>query len=773
MPNSRPFFQRVAQRLTPRGLGAWLALAFSLLTVVLTLLLVEVVERFATTQVKTSIGNGLGEMAMQTADKLDRGMYERYREVQLMARRRDLIARGVGAVEQRRILADMQSTYGYYEWIGLAALDGTVLVEARGLLEGKNVARRPWFTNALRGVFVGDVHEAVLLAKLLPVQEGEPRRFVDVAFPYSDDAGQPAGVLGTHLSWEWARDVERSIIAPVQARNRVQALIVSAEGVVLLGPEGLQDFKLDTASLREARAGRTGYAVERWADGRDYLVGYAATHAVGDYPGLGWHVLVRQDLHDAYAPVRALRERALWSGIALALLFSLAGVLLARRITRPLEALAESAEGLRRGDTHALTLVHGRRGYAEVRTLSGALNALVEALVQRRAELQSLNDTLEQRVEQRTLELERALSSVRASEGRIAAIVEAAQDAFIAVDRRGMIMDWNPAAGRMFGWSHHEAVGWPLAEMILPERYRSSIARALHAFRQSGGKFEPQGHRLERTVINRQGFEFTVEVTVVLAGEGEDAFFSMFLHDISERKRVDRMKNEFVSTVSHELRTPLTSIHASLSMLDQGMAGELPPDAAGLIRIAGQSCDRLMRMVNDLLDIQKIEAGQMSYRRDAQPLAPLVRHVADAMAGQARQTGALLRLDLPPGAEGVHAEIDHDRMVQVLSNLVSNAIKFTPDGKYVTLGIAQRPGWARLSVTDEGPGIPPEFQDRVFERFAQADSADSRKKGGSGLGLSISKAIVEEHGGTITFETKANLGTRFTVELPLAPTPAS
>ena len=758
-----PNLPRIPASLTPRGLGAWLALAFSLLTVVLTLLLVEVVERFATDQVKSSIGSGLGEMAMQTADKLDRGMYERYREVRLMARRGDLVAPGTSHAERRRILGDMQSSYGYYEWIGMAALDGTVLTEARGLLEGKNVAKRPWFINALKGTYVGDVHEAVLLAKLLPVQEGEPRRFVDVAFPWLDANGKPVGVLGTHLSWEWARDVERSIIAPVQARNRVQALIVSAEGVVLLGPEGLQDTRVDLASLGEARQGRTGYAVERWGDGREYLVGYAATRAVGDYPGLGWHVLVRQDLEDAYRPVRELRARALWSGAALALLFSLGGLLLARRITRPLQALAASADRLRSGDSQEL--VPARRGYTEVRQLSGALNALVTALVQRRAELQALNDTLEQRVEQRTLELERALASVRASEQRIASIVGVAQDAFIAVDQRGMILDWNPAAERMFGWSRHEAVGWPLAEMILPERYRASIAKALRGFHQGGGF--SYDRRLERIVVNRQGAEFTVETTVALAGEGEDAFFSIFLHDISERKKVERMKSEFVSTVSHELRTPLTSIHASLSLLDTGMAGELPPDVAKLIHIASQSCDRLMRMVNDLLDIQKIEAGQMEYRRSVQPLAPVLRHAAEAMEGQARQAGVALRLDLPPGAEGVQAAIDHDRLVQVLSNLLSNAIKFTPSGKSVTVGLAQRPGWARVSVTDEGPGIPPAFQGRVFERFAQADADDTRQRGGTGLGLSISKAIVEEHGGTIGFETRAGMGTRFTVELPL------
>ncbi|WP_229446353.1 hypothetical protein [Massilia oculi] len=188
-----PSLPRFPSSLTPRGLGAWLALAFSGLTVVLTLLLVEVVERAATDQVKSSIGSGLGEMAMQTADKLDRGMYERYREVRLMARRGDLVAAGTSHAERRRILGDMQSTYGYYEWIGMAALDGTVLVEARGLLEGKNVAKRPWFMNALDGTYVGDVHEAVLLAKLLPVQEGSRAASSTSRFPgWMRTASRPA-----------------------------------------------------------------------------------------------------------------------------------------------------------------------------------------------------------------------------------------------------------------------------------------------------------------------------------------------------------------------------------------------------------------------------------------------------------------------------------------------------------------------------------------------------------------------------------------------------
>ncbi|MCC2955726.1 PAS domain S-box protein [Massilia sp. IC2-477] len=750
-----------------RGLGAWLALAFSLLTVVLTLLLVQVVERSSTEQVKDSIGHGLGELARQTADKLDRGMFERYREVSLMAGRRDLRDPGTPPAERRRILADMRETYGYYDWIGLTALDGRVIVEARGLLEGVDVSQRPWFRNALEDVHVGDVHEAVKLARLLPSENGEPRRFVDVAFPFQDLNGKTAGVLGVHLSWQWARDVERSIIAPVQERGRVQALIVSRQGVVLLGPPGLQGKKISTESLRLAQQKRTGYRVEQWDDGVSYLVGYGATVGRRMYPGLGWTVLVRQDIDDAYAPVRRLREQALWSGAALAVVFSLAGLLVARRITRPLGALAESAERLRRGE--AVQLVPNAKDYYEVQALSGTLNHLVSDLVRQRAELRDLNATLEQRVEERTRELERALASVQASEQRINAIVDAAQDAYIAVDQRGMILDWNRAAERMFGWRRQEAVGWPLSELVLPERYRASLNGALHAFRQTG-QLAMLEQRLEREVIDRHGREFTIEMTATLAGQGEDAFFSVFLHDISGRKRVEQMKNEFVATVSHELRTPLTSIQASLSMLADGMAGDLPPDAARLIAIASQSSERLVRMVNDLLDIQKIEAGQMHFQHTPQPLLPVFERALAAMEGQARQAAVILRRDWDAGAAGLAASIDPDRMEQVLTNLLSNAIKFTPAGKSVTLGLARTADMLRLSVLDEGPGIAPAFQARVFQRFAQADGADSRTRGGTGLGLAISKAIIEEHGGSIGFDTAPGRGTRFVIELPVAAT---
>ena len=281
--------------LLPSGLAGYMALATSILCAVLTIILVALVQNQARDHVRESIGFGLGELAQQAADKLDRGMYERYREVKLLARRIADLGPQATLESQRRMLDDAHRSYDYYSWMGIATVDGKVQVSARGLLEGANVAARPWFKNALSGVHIGDVHEALLLAKLLPSVNGEPQRFVDVAFPISAPDGGPRAVLGAHLSWQWARDVERSVVEPIQEGRQVDALIVDAKGLVLLGPPGLQGTTIDTDSLRRARNGRAiGYVLERWSDGKEYLVGYRQTDGYADYPGLGWTVLLRR-----------------------------------------------------------------------------------------------------------------------------------------------------------------------------------------------------------------------------------------------------------------------------------------------------------------------------------------------------------------------------------------------------------------------------------------------------------------------------------------------
>ncbi|SNS35056.1 PAS domain S-box-containing protein [Noviherbaspirillum humi] len=746
-----------------RGLGAYLALAFSLLSVVLTLILVEVIDVVATEQARGSIGNSLADLALQTTDKLDRSMFERYREVQLMAMRPDLRGAATDSREKRQVLDSRQETYPFYSWIGLVATDGTVQVATKGMLEGSNVSTRPWFKEALQAPYIGDVHDAVMLSKRLPHPEGRPLRFLDLAFPYADQTGRIAGVLGVHLSWEWAREVGLSVIEPVAARRQVQGFIVSREGLVLWGPEAMLGQKLNLDSLRAAQKSRRGYTIESWDREGRFVVGFSKSPAHEGQTDLGWTVLVLESVDSAFAPVKAMQRQVLWAGLGIAILFSLIGLLAARRITQPLLRLAQSAQRIQYGQ--GADIDPGAENYYESKVLATSLRSLVTDLLYQKAALQELNQSLEQRVEARTRELAGALANVKANERRIQTITETAQDAFIAVDLHGNVTDWNSQAERMFGWTRGEAVGHPLADRVVPQRFRDSYQRSLREVNETG-MTGALNRRLERVVMNRSGQEFPVEMTVGLAGTDETAFLSVFLHDISARKQVERMKNEFISTVSHELRTPLTSIRASLGMLADGMVGEFDPEAKELLQIANDSCERLVRLVNDMLDIEKIESGKMAFRIRALPLEDVARQAMEATRAYAEGFG--IRLTLVNQAPGMRVMADDDRMTQVAVNLLSNAIKFSPRGGEVEVVISRAEGQGRLAVIDHGCGVPDAFRDRIFQKFAQADATDTRQKGGTGLGLSICKSIVEQHGGRIHFESDADHGTTFFVDLPLA-----
>lgn len=752
--------------LLPRGLAGYMALATSILCAVLTIILVALVQHQARGHVQESIGFGLGEMAEQAADKLDRGLYERYREINLLARRLGDLGPAATAAAQRRMLEDTYRSYGYYSWIGVAGVDGGIEVAARGLLEGANVGARPWFRNALTGTYIGDVRKAQLLARLLPPVDGETPRFIDVAFPIEGPDGAVRGVLGAHLAWKWASEIVHSVTDPIQTGRHVDALIVDANGVVLLGPAGLQGTTIGTDSLARARARRgNGYVMEPWPDGKRYLVGYRQTGGYSDYPGMKWTVLLRQEANNAYAPVHQLGEYALWTGIGLAVLFSIAGALVANWITHPIKVLQQYADRIRRGA--AAPMVPGAQAYDEVRSLASALNTLLADQLGRRSELEELNRTLEQRVAQRTQELASALATVQQNAQHINTIIESAHDAFIGMDLDGIVTDWNTQAERMFGWRRHEAIGHPLAALVLPQRYHESLRRAIHEFRTTG-MTAALNRRVERTVLTRQGEEFAIEMTAGIAGIGERSFFSIFLHDISLRKRVDQMKNELVATVSHELRTPLTSMRASLSLLQSGAAGPIDGEVAELVEIAHRHCERLVRLVSDMLDVEKIESGRLSAHPKPQALGPIVVDAMGAMRVQAHDAQVQLRAACAPGLDAVEADVDRDRITQVLMNLLSNALKYSPLQGVVDVLIERGAGGVRITVADRGPGIPAAFRERIFQRFAQADPGSDRKAS-SGLGLAISRQILVEHGGELWFEDRVGGGTCFHADLPQVP----
>jgi signal transduction histidine kinase len=237
-----------------------------------------------------------------------------------------------------------------------------------------------------------------------------------------------------------------------------------------------------------------------------------------------------------------------------------------------------------------------------------------------------------------------------------------------------------------------------------------------------------------------------------------------------EYKKAEQTKDEFISVVSHELRTPLTSIRGSLGLVIGGVAGELPDDARELVSIALRNTRRLTLLINDILDVQKIESGTMVFEMRRQALVPLVQQALEANRGYADELGVRLRLTDESCDAAVN--VDAERFMQVMANLLSNAIKFSPRGHEVEVTMQANGRTVRTAITDHGTGIPEAFRKRIFRKFSQVDTSDRRTKGGTGLGLYISKAIVDRMDGTIGYDSAPGEKTTFYFDLPRAGTPA-
>ena len=279
-----------------------------------------------------------------------------------------------------------------------------------------------------------------------------------------------------------------------------------------------------------------------------------------------------------------------------------------------------------------------------------------------------------------------------------------------------------------------------------------------------------EGFSIEYQLITKDGdYRFVkLEVEACLSGlNAVDLAMAGTIHDITVFKQVDRMKDDFISTVSHELRTPLTSIQGSLALLRGDALGELSEEAAGILDIATRNSERLARLINELLDVEKIIAGKMVFTVSECDAVRLTRQSVESMTAFALNHGVDINF-IADGAAELSCLVDPDRFHQVMANLLSNACKYSPVDSVVTVSVAADGPMVRVTISDHGPGIPEAFQNRIFGRFNQADGSDTKSHGGTGLGLAICKSLVEAMNGTIDFETSSIAGTSFWFLLPRA-----
>jgi PAS domain S-box-containing protein len=373
---------------------------------------------------------------------------------------------------------------------------------------------------------------------------------------------------------------------------------------------------------------------------------------------------------------------------------------------------------------------------------------------------------LNQRLERQLGELEEARRQVEASGRKLALFADKAPIAVLELSAEGNMTQVNPGAELLFGYAEAELLGSKVEEfLVLPELRHEFAAQwaALIASREPVAGLKIRSPR-------RDGLQVVCEWTVTPLVNPEGTVIAVIAQgqDVTRQLEAERMKKEFTSTLSHELRTPLTSIIGSLQLINSGVLGDLDKDVAELTEVAERNGTRLLDLINDLLDIEKIESGKLTLVPEVFKLGDLVREAT--VLNKAFGERFKVRFDfvgqMQASPQEVIVHADRKRLLQVMTNLLSNGAKFSPEGGAVEVTMEETGASVRVGIHDRGPGIPEAFRARIFGRFAQADSTTARAKGGTGLGLAISKRLVEMMQGRIGFEPREGGGTTFWFELP-------
>ena len=520
-------FQSLLHSLNPvHSVRARLLWMVSLTGIIISLLLSYFVGEQSTSQLRTDRGLLLAEIASQMATELNNGLFERYREIKIVSGLDAIRAPDVSNDAKRSLLEQLQNSYSDYAWIGITDAKGNIIIGTGHMLEGINVADRDWFIKGSKAPYLGDVHDGVLLSVKLNKPKGDhlPLRLVDISMPIRDDKGNLLGVICGHLSWAWAERVRTTLLKPLIHERAIEVLVLNNSGHILLGtaklPENPQPLKLD--SIVAAQSGNNSYEVERWADGQPYLVGYAQSRGHDHFPGLGWLVLVREDVNSAFAAANRVARNTLLISVGFAALFALVLWPVINRSLGTMLAIARAAERIRQGERGAQ--IPEVQGQDEAAALSASLRKLVATLENQKSELRELNVMLREDVEaQRRTTEELKLAGH---------VFDSSAEGIVVTDSEQRILKVNRAFSEITGYSPEEIIG-KTPKLFRSGRHDHYFYRNMWHELNNSGKW--QGEIWNRRK-NGDVFPEWLAIGTVHDDKGEISHYVGMFIDISERK---------------------------------------------------------------------------------------------------------------------------------------------------------------------------------------------------------------------------------------------
>ncbi|HEV2612008.1 MAG TPA: ATP-binding protein [Noviherbaspirillum sp.] len=749
-PISEPHGRKRPERIS---LQIYLGIAFSVLFLILALVLAGTLDAFARREVLKLTHQNLENVTRQMARELSAGMNEFGKEVQAQALSHKLRDPNASAAEMREVLDGFVAIHPEFAFIGVIDIASAKVIAANGgIFEGGSAKGRPAFEEAKTSLFLGDVHDAVRLAELVPKSpNGEPARFLDASTPINDPEGKPFRVLAGHISFHWTDQVRNTVLAPLRASRGIEMLLLDTKGKVVLAPN--DQIKTGTAirSLLPTEMG-TSTTTQTWAGGQQYLTVSAPVIPRRGFEGFGWQVVARQPVAVALEPTVALRNSFFAGAVVLGAFASLIAWFIARRITEPVRRLAESAKDLARGarlsDTERSTI-------GEVASVQDAIVGLADegrrhasASWDQKQQFMTFAEFLPHLVFQADAE-----GTMEYVNKRWLAELDCAPTCGIGTltdcmderDQQGFIAQWQT--------SREQGIGF---ETIL--RLRTKTDFVCEWFKIRTQPVLDESGKLLRWVGTLTNIH-----QAMLQAERVEAALEQERAMRAETERVSRMKDNFLATLSHELRTPLNVIGGWAQMLDMRSGEDRRVKQAA--EIITRNVEIQTNLISDLLDMSAVIAGKVVLDTRVIDGVRLLQQIIEPMIHLAHAKDVALHLAVP--SQQILIEADARRMSQIVSNLVSNAIKFTDAGGHIDVRVTAAHGRFEFSVSDNGCGISKEFLPFVFDRFQQQDSSTTRAKGGIGLGLAIVRSLVELHQGTIAVRSDGiGKGCLFTVNLP-------